>query len=237
MKYFINPCTDPYRNMAFDEWCLEHGPDEPVFYLWRNRPSVIVGFNQVAENEVNLDYLREHGILLVRRVTGGGAVYHDLQNLNYSFVGPLHTIDTGLITDALTAMGLDVARTGRNDIFLDGRKISGYARRVWKNRELIHGTLMYDVDIETLTAALNVEGSKLNRKGVASVRSRVTNIKDYLPGIQSIDEFQQALQSILEEQCRAERGALTESQQAEIEKLAAGKFSTPDWIMKPKEAD
>ena len=237
MKYFINSCTDPYRNMAFDEWCLEHGPDEPVFYLWRNRPSVIVGFNQVAENEVNLDYLREHGILLVRRVTGGGAVYHDLQNLNYSFVGPLHTIDTGLITDALTAMGLNVERTGRNDIFLDGRKISGYARRVWKNRELIHGTLMYDVDIETLTAALNVEGSKLNRKGVASVRSRVTNIKDYLPGIQSIDEFQQALQSILEEQCRAERGALTESQQAEIEKLAAGKFSTPDWIMKPKEAD
>ena len=70
MKYFINSCTDPYRNMAFDEWCLEHGPDEPVFYLWRNRPSVIVGFNQVAGNEVNLDYLREHGILLVRRVTG-----------------------------------------------------------------------------------------------------------------------------------------------------------------------
>ena len=237
MKYFINSCTDPYRNMAFDEWCLEHGPDEPVFYLWRNRPSVIVGFNQVAGNEVNLDYLREHGILLVRRVTGGGAVYHDLQNLNYSFVGPLHTIDTGLITDALTAMGLDVERTGRNDIFLDGRKISGYARRVWKNRELIHGTLMYDVDIETLTAALNVEGSKLNRKGVASVRSRVTNIKDYLPGIQSIDEFQQALQKILEEQCCAERGELTERQQAEIEKLATEKFSTPEWILKPKEAD
>lgn len=241
MKYFINSCTDPYRNMAFDEWCLENGPDEPVFYLWRNRPSVIVGFNQVAENEVNLDYLREQGILLVRRVTGGGAVYHDLQNLNYSFAGPLHTIDTTLITDALMAMGLDVERTGRNDIFLDGRKISGYARRVWKNRELIHGTLMYDVDIETLTAALNVEGSKLNRKGVASVRSRVTNIKDYLPDIQDIDEFQQALQKILEEQCCAGQEnsllALTESQQAEIERLAAEKFSTPEWILKPKEAD
>ena len=236
-KYFINGCTDPYRNMAFDEWFLENGTDEPVFYLWRNRPSVIIGFNQVAENEVNLDYLREHGILLVRRVTGGGAVYHDLQNLNYSFAGPLHTIDTTLITDALTAMGLDVERTGRNDIFLDGRKISGYARRVWKNRELIHGTLMYDVDIETLTAALNVEGSKLNRKGVASVRSRVTNIKDYLPGIHGIDEFRQALQKILEEQCCAERGELTEQQEAEIERLAAEKFSTPDWILKPKEAD
>lgn len=220
--------------MAFDEWCLENGPDEPVFYLWRNRPSVIVGFNQVAANEVNLDYLRAHGILLVRRVTGGGAVYHDLQNLNYSFVGPLHTIDTDLITNALTAMGLDVERTGRNDIFLDGRKVSGYARRVWKNRELIHGTLMYDVDIETLTAALNVEGSKLNRKGVASVRSRVTNIKDYLPGIHGIDEFRQALQKILEEQCCTGQEnsllALTESQQAEIEKLAAEKFASPEWI-------
>ncbi len=230
MKYYLNTCTDPYRNMAFDEWCLENGPDEPVFYLWRNRPSVIVGFNQVVRNEVNLDFLQAHGILLVRRVTGGGAVYHDLQNLNYSFVGPLHTVGTDAIVGALREMGLDVELTGRNDIFIGGRKISGYARRVWKNRELIHGTLMYDVDIETLTEALNVEGSKLNKKGVASVRSRVTNLKDHLPGIRSIDEFQDALQRILERRSGAERIFLPDSQAAEVKRKAAEKFSTPEWL-------
>ena len=89
MNYYDIPCTNPWWNMAFDEWLLQNGPDEPVFRLWRNEPSVIIGHNQVAAQEVNLEYLQQHGIKLARRVTGGGAVYHDLQNLNYTFAGPL----------------------------------------------------------------------------------------------------------------------------------------------------
>ena len=87
MRFLSNPSTDPYFNMAFDEYCLrKFGAEGPLFYLWRNRPSVIIGLNQNAYGEVNLDFLRQHGILLARRVTGGGAVYHDLQNLNYSII-------------------------------------------------------------------------------------------------------------------------------------------------------
>ena len=275
MNYYDIPCTNPWWNMAFDEWLLQNGPDEPVFRLWRNEPSVIIGHNQVAAQEVNLEYLQQHGIKLARRVTGGGAVYHDLQNLNYTFAGPLFGAEgaspfgsspcgltppsvpdgppeakesgvpenlpifgvssrvarpsegapsapplggstsgaasaplessasgapggAALFASALRSLGVPAELSGRNDIFVEGRKISGYARSVWHNRELVHGTLMYNVDIDTLTAALNVEGSsKLNLKGVASVRSRVTNVRDYLPQFSSLDELQSVLQNLL----------------------------------------
>ncbi len=217
--------------MAFDEWCLENGPDEPVFYLWRNRPSVIVGLNQAICSEVNLDYLRAHGILPVRRVTGGGAVYHDLQNMNYTFAGPLGSVSPESFAEALRSLGLEAELTGRNDIFVQGRKVSGYARRVWRNREIVHGTFMYDVDIDTLTAALDVPGSKLERKGIKSVRSRVTNVRDFLlPRFGSLDE----VQAVLQDYFAAGDGeiTLTAEQDAEIQRIADLKFATEDWIFK-----
>lgn len=229
MKYYINNCTDAWLNMAFDEWCLMHGPDEAVFYLWRNAPSVIVGYNQDVYTEVNLDYLNERGIKLARRVTGGGAVYHDLQNMNYSFVGPVHTVAPDIFVEALVSLGVPAELTGRNDIFVEGRKISGYARRLWQNRELVHGTLMYDVDIDTLTEALNVPGaSKLAKKGVSSVRSRVTNVKDYLPQYKGLDEVQDALQKFL----AGNDGEIpvSEEQAAAVRKLSEEKFATRDWL-------
>lgn len=232
MKYLVNNSTDPYYNMSFDEYCLEqYESDDIFFYLWRNRPSVIIGYNQVAETEVNLPFLEEKGISLVRRVTGGGAVYHDLQNLNYSILAPLGKIDAvAIIEDALRHFGVNAERTGRNDIFVDGRKVSGYARRVFKNRELFHGTLMYDVDIETLTRALDVPGSKLNRKGVASVRSRVANLKDYLPEFKSLDEFQTALGEFL---AGDDKEIILPADAFDaVGKTAAEKFSTHDWLFK-----
>jgi len=236
MNFYDLPSTNPWWNMAFDEWLLQCGPSEPVFRLWRNEPSVIIGHNQVAKQEVNLEYLRQNGIKLARRVTGGGAVYHDLQNLNYSFAGPIGTVSPDLFAEALQSLGLPAELTGRNDIFVAGRKISGYARSVWHNRELVHGTLMYDVDIDTLTAALNVEGSsKLNLKGVASVRSRVTNVRDYLPQFASLDELQSALQEILkntQNQKPPSRLELTKDQLAEIDTLTSQKFASNDWIYK-----
>lgn len=236
MNFYDLPSTNPWWNMAFDEWLLQCGPSEPVFRLWRNEPSVIIGHNQVAAQEVNLEYLRQNGIKLARRVTGGGAVYHDLQNLNYSFAGPIGTVSPDLFAEALQSLGLPAELTGRNDIFVAGRKISGYARSVWHNRELVHGTLMYNVDIDTLTAALNVEGSsKLNLKGVASVRSRVTNVRDYLPQFASLDELQFALLEILkntQNQKPPSRLELTKDQLAEIDTLTSQKFASNDWIYK-----
>lgn len=227
MRYIINKSTDPYFNMAFDEWCLEHiDVSEPVFYLWRNRPSVIIGLNQDAAQEVNLKYLEEHGILLARRVTGGGAVYHDLQNLNYTIIGK--GVDTTPFVEALRSLGLEAEQTGRNDIFVDGKKVSGYARRVWKDRTIVHGTLMYDVDIDTLTEVLSTPGSKLVSKGIASVKSRVANLKEYLPQFKSLDELQTRLHSILAGSDT--RIVLSPSDLAQIRELSDSKFSTPEWL-------
>lgn len=227
MKYLINNSTDPYFNLAFDEYCLENIPsEEPYFFLWRNRPAVIIGLNQNAYSEVNLDYLNSHGITLARRVTGGGAVYHDLQNMNYTIIG--RNPSPQPMVDALRSLGVPAEQTGRNDIFVEGRKVSGYARRVSHNQEIIHGTLMYDVDLDTLTHVLDTPGSKMQAKGIASVKSRVANLKEYLPQFKSLDELQAALQEILS--AGDGQMPLSAEQVAEVRRQADEKFSTWDFI-------
>ena len=204
MRYLRNPHTNPYYNMAFDEFCLESLPiDEPVFYLWQNRPAVIVGYNQEVNTEVNLEYLKANDIALVRRVTGGGAVYHDLGNLNYTIVGRSEDLErdypeyASLMMKALQALGIPATLSGRNDILVGGKKVSGFAKRVCKNRLMVHGTLMFDVDLDKLTQVLNPSATKLQSKGIASVRSRVANLREYLPEIADIQAFSQRLEEIL----------------------------------------
>lgn len=235
MRFLTNPSTDPWYNMSFDEYCLEqYLSDDSYFYLWRNRPSVIIGLNQNACSEVNLGYLEENGILLARRVTGGGAVYHDLQNLNYTFIG--REVSPEPMAEALRQLGVPAELTGRNDIFVAGRKVSGYARRVWHDRQIVHGTLMYDVDLATLGRVLDVPGSKMNAKGIASVRSRVANLKDWLPQFASLDDLQAALQEIL----AAGDGEMPfgDARRAAVQRLSDEKFSTWDWIYgQSKQAD
>lgn len=227
MKYLINNSTDPYFNLAFDEYCLENIPsEEPYFFLWRNRPAVIIGLNQNAYSEVNLDYLNSHGITLARRVTGGGAVYHDLQNMNYTIIG--RNPSPQPMVDALRSLGVPAELTGRNDIFVEGRKVSGYARRVSHDQEIIHGTLMYDVDLDTLTHVLDTPGSKMQAKGISSVKSRVANLKEYLPQFKSLDELQAALQEILS--AGDGQMPLSAEQVAEVRRQADEKFSTWDFI-------
>ena len=227
MKYLLNPSTDPYYNMALDEYCLEHiRSDAPYFFLWRNAPSVIIGLNQNAYGEVNLPFLEENGIRLVRRMTGGGAVYHDLQNLNYTLIGAHPSPQP--IVEALRTLGVAAELTGRNDIFVDGKKVSGYARRVSHGQEIIHGTLMYDVDLDTLIRALATPTSKMNAKGIASVRSRVGNLKGLLPDFPSLD----ALQARLQEMLAGGDGQITlsEEQEAQVQAAARQKFASWDFI-------
>ena len=227
MRFLTNPSTDPWYNMSFDEYCLEQYPsDDSFFYLWRNRPSVIIGLNQNAYSEVNLGYLQAHDIRLARRVTGGGAVYHDLQNLNYTVIG--RDASPEPVVEALCSLGVPAELTGRNDIFVGGRKVSGYARRLGRDRQIIHGTLMYDVDLDTLARVLDVPGSKLAVKGIASVKSRVANLKDFLPRFQGLDGLQAALQEIL----AAGDGELPfdAARRAAVQRLSDEKFSTWDWI-------
>ncbi|SKC65185.1 lipoate-protein ligase A [Bacteroidales bacterium WCE2004] len=235
MRFLTNPSTDPWYNMSFDEYCLEQYPsDDSFFYLWRNRPSVIIGLNQNAYSEVNLGYLQAHDIRLARRVTGGGAVYHDLQNLNYTIIG--RDASPQPVVDALRSLGVPAELTGRNDIFVDGRKVSGYARRLWRDRQIIHGTLMYDVDLDTLARVLDVPGSKMAVKGIASVKSRVANLKDFLPQFRGLDELQAALQEIL---AAGDAGLPFDAERrAAVQRLSDAKFSTWDWIYgQSREAD
>ena len=234
MKYVSNPSTDPHYNMAFDEFCLDRlQADEPVFYLWQNRPSVIIGLNQNPFAEVDIPFMESRGILLARRVTGGGAVYHDLQNLNYTITGRVCDLEQEYpeylhtMVRALQALGVPAELSGRNDILVEGRKCSGYAKRMSRDRLMIHGTLMWDVDIDTLTRVLSVPGSKLSAAGIASVRSRVANLKDFLPQFADIHAFRDALQAFLAEDDG--EVTLTEEQRKTVEADAAAKFRTWEW--------
>ena len=236
MRYLKNPSTNPYYNMAFDEYCLESLPiDEPVFFLWQNRPAVIVGYNQEVNTEVNLDYLKEKGIDLVRRVTGGGAVYHDLENLNYTIVGRSEDLErdypeyAALMMKALQALGVPATLSGRNDILVEGKKVSGFAKRVCKDRLMVHGTLMYNVDVDVLTHVLNPSTTKLQSKGIASVRSRVTNLCNYLPELSDIQAFKNRLEAILSNNYSDAEYKLSETDLTHIQQLTDEKFATWEW--------
>ena len=237
MRYLKNLHTDPYFNMAFDEYCLEYLKlDEPVFYLWQNRPAVIMGLNQEVNTEVNLAYLQQNDIALVRRVTGGGAVYHDLGNLNYTIVGRSEDLErdypeyAGLMMKALQHLGVPATLSGRNDILVEGRKVSGFAKRVCKNRLMVHGTLMYHVDLEVLTQALCPPATKLQSKGIASVRSRVANLSEYLPKLTDIQQFSHRLEEILSNQYTDQEYVLDANELEKIQRLASEKYEQWEWI-------
>ena len=237
MRFLRNRHTDPVFNMAFDEFCLEKLElDEPVFYLWQNRPSVILGYNQEVNTEVNLDYLKREGILLARRVTGGGAVYHDLGNLNYTIVGRSDNLERDypqyarMMMDALRTLGVPAELSGRNDILVEGRKVSGFAKRVCKDRLMVHGTLMFRVDMERLTHVLTPPATKLQSKGIASVRSRVANLSDFLPAMESVETFAQRLEEILSNGYADKEYVLPDNALELVRRLAEEKFGTDDWI-------
>ena len=180
MLYINNNSNDAYYNMALDEYVANHlNPDNDYFYFYQNTPTVVIGRNQNTIEEVNLDYVKKHGITVVRRMSGGGAVYHDLGNINFSFVVNYSQEDFNsmerfarAIIKALEKLGLKAEFTGRNDITLDGKKFSGNAQYVTKKRILHHGTLLFDSDLTVLTKALNVKAEKISSKGIKSVKSQ-----------------------------------------------------------------
>lgn len=192
--------TDPYTNLAIES-CLMRAvkPGEPILYLWQNAQTVVIGRNQRASAECALEQLERDGGRLARRRSGGGAVYHDLGNLNFSFVTAAKEYDqvaqTGVILDAVKALGIQAKRTGRNDLVVEGeRKFSGHAFYHGGQASCHHGTIMVAVDVDALGRYLTVSPLKLQAKGVRSVRSRVANLTD-LRAATSIPELKDALRT------------------------------------------
>lgn len=196
--------TDPYANIAREYSYYENfNPDEMVFLLWQNEPCAVMGRNQNIYRELNLKYIYEHNILPVRRFTGGGCVYHDLGNLNFTFIASQKNkrLDTwvDIILSALRREGIEAEVQGRNDILVHGKKVSGMAWLEDEERFLIHGTLMVDLDLLQFSKCLTPDISKFVGKGIKSVRSRVTNLNEVNPSItiaglkrSLIDSFQES---------------------------------------------
>ena len=193
MKYCRLKTTNPHLNLAIEEYMFKNSEDD-VFILWQNEPTVVIGKNQNAYAEINMDYLREKKIKVARRITGGGAVFHDLGNVNYTFisqscVGINFEYYSNPIIEALADMGVSVHLSGRNDLLTeDGRKISGSAEYTANGRTLHHGTLLFDSRLDTLSSVLNVDPEKLRANAVKSTRSRVANIKEYI--VDDIDHIE-----------------------------------------------
>ena len=239
MRSIFNPCTDPYFNIASDEYILDSSRDD-VFMLWRNSSSVIIGKNQNAWGEVNVPYVTGHDIPVVRRITGGGAVFHDLGNVNFSFVARADD-STKLnfekfsrpIISALASFGVDASLDGRNDLVAEGFKISGNAECVKKNRHgdmmlLHHGTLLFGADMSRLAAALLVDPEKIASKGIKSVRSRVKNISELesYRGPRDVEEF---LLRIMNEIGSGAVSGFSDAEKEEINERRREKFATWEW--------
>lgn len=230
--------TDPRVNLAIEEFALKHlDINETYLLFYINEPSIIIGKNQNTVEEINAEYVREEGIHVVRRLSGGGAVYHDLGNLNFSFItkddgNSFHDFKkfTDPVVKALKKLGVNAELSGRNDILADGKKISGNAQFSTKGRMFSHGTLLFDSEIENVVSALNVRMDKIESKGIKSIRSRVTNIREHLEEDMTMEEFKQTLLTYLfEEFDSIPKYELTESNWEEIRKISRERYANWDW--------
>ncbi len=205
-----------------------------VFLLWRHRPAIIIGKYQHAYREINVESVQQKGLPVIRRMTGGGAVFHDLGNINFSFMRDAHADDEVSferflepVIAFLRTLGVDAVFSGRNDITVDGMKISGNAQTRVGNRFLHHGTLLYGVAMGDLSGALKVHPLKIRSKGMKSVRSRVTNISEFLPNPPPVTAFMQSLYDFIA--AHGQSYALTGQDMAAAERIAAERYRRWDW--------
>ncbi|MFC2129363.1 lipoate--protein ligase [Bacteroidota bacterium] len=236
MKCIADHRTDPYFNLAAEEYLLKNSSEE-YFMLWRNEPSIVLGKHQNALAEIDLTYAREKGFKVARRISGGGTVFHDLGNLNFSFIsngeeGKLinYRRFATPIVEVLGKLDVVASFSKRDDILIDGMKISGNASHVYKKRVLHHGTLLFSSDLTDLSKALKTAPGKFSDKAVKSVRSRVTNISDHLNIEMDVKKFRDVIMEyILDSWQGSIRNAYSEGDIQEIEQLAEERFSTWEW--------
>ncbi|MBK7213077.1 MAG: lipoate--protein ligase [Bacteroidales bacterium] len=228
--------TDPYFNLATEEYVLKNFTEDS-FMLWRNEPSIIVGKHQNTLAEINTDFVNENKIKVVRRLSGGGAVFHDLGNINFTFISqgePGALVDfrrfTLPIIEVMGKLGIEAKFEGRNDLTIDGRKFSGNAEHVFRNRVLHHGTLLFSAVMADLSGALKVDPGKFTDKAVKSVRSRVTNISEHLKEPMEIEAFMNLINEHVHEMYPdAAVIELSGQDHENIARLVKEKYETWDW--------
>ncbi|QFT88287.1 Lipoate-protein ligase LplJ [Bacillus sp. THAF10] len=229
--------TDPRINLAIEEYALKNLDIEDTYLLFYiNEPSIIIGKNQNSIEEINSNYVEENGIHVVRRLSGGGAVYHDHGNLNFSFITKddgesFHNFKkfTAPVVEALKSLGVEAEMSGRNDILAQGRKISGNAQFSTKGRMFSHGTLLFDSEIEHVVAALNVKKDKIESKGIKSIRSRVANISEFLEESLTIEQFRQLLLEAIFKTSDIPKYELTDEDWENIHKLSKERYQNWEW--------
>lgn len=236
MKYIDVDWHVPYDNFALEEYLLEHAPEDDYLFFYINDPSIIIGSHQNTAEEINEAFVKEHHIMVARRMSGGGAVYHDAGNLSFSFVKPGDRSDvnnfeafTRPIVEVLRNLGTDAKLSGRNDLHIGDKKISGNASCFRNGRILSHGTLLFDTDMSKLGDALRVKEIKLKSKGVQSVRSRVGNIKDFLTEDMSVYDLRKAILEYFRENEGVEPYVLSDEALAHIQARSRDHFSTWAW--------
>lgn len=236
MLEIINSSNDPFFNLALEEYLLDREDiKEDIFLLWQNRPVVVVGRNQNTVEEINRSFIEAEDIVVARRISGGGAVYHDLGNLNFTFIvneEPSLKLNftrfTAPVIKALEMIGVKAEDQGRNDISIQGKKFSGNAQCRRHGRVMHHGAILFDVNLEDMQKALTVDPAKIASKGVKSVRSRVTNIKEHISSPLSMEEFKDILSNAIDPDRESRR--LTPSELSAVQALRNNKFSRWEWI-------
>jgi len=236
MKYIETNWNVPFYNFALEDYLLNEAKEDDYVFFYIHKPSIIVGKYQNTLEEINKDFVEENNIIVSRRLSGGGAVYHDHGNLNFSFVHKATKKDvndfkkfTKPVVEALQNLGLNAHLSGRNDLLIDDKKISGNAQYYTNNRLLHHGTLLYDSEMSNLVKALKVRDLKIKSKGIKSVKSRVGNISDFLDNNLPIEDFRDYLLKSFFKSKDIEKYELDENALNYINKKVEEKFSTWDW--------
>ena len=236
MYLIIRNQTDPFFNLAAEEYLLRNGPDDLVM-LWQNEPSVIIGKHQNPFVETDFHYISEHQIPVIRRISGGGTVYHDLGNINFSFIRRVGSVNpvrfsqfTQPILELLIGLGIPVHAGPRNNLLVDGLKFSGNAEHVFRDKVLHHGTILFNTDLEVLTRCLDTAGNRIVSKSIPSVQSRVTDLSLYMKEQISAAKFMELMTDQIQQKLDISGFyKLTSNDISEIKKLSDSKYRSWDW--------